>query len=458
MKTKTFKIIIFLLFIMCYVFPDMAFAEAEKTPSSAVFDKILKIIEKEYPSLETLYKHLHANPELSLQEKNTSKRIASELEQAGYGVTRNVGGYGVVGIMKNGEGPTVMIRTDMDALPIEEKTGLPYASKVRAKDAQGREVCVMHACGHDIHMTVFIGMAKLLSQIKDLWKGTLVMVGQPAEESGGGARSMIAEGLFTRFPRPDYALALHDAPFPAGMVSTCEGYILANVDSVDITVRGVGGHGGMPQDTKDPIVMASQLVLALQTIVSREMDPNIPAVVTVGSIHGGTKHNIIPDEVFLQLTVRSYGDNARKNILASIKRITKGIAVAAGVPEDRMPIVKVGEIHTPATYNDPELTRRITKAFRAILGDKNVFTSEPATAGEDFAEYGRVKPRIPICIFWLGAVDSKLFLRARIPGERIPTLHSPYWSPLPDMTIKTGMKAMGAAVLELMGDFIDKER
>jgi hippurate hydrolase len=408
-------------------------------------------IDAVYPDLDRLYKHLHSNPELSFQEEKTAARIAAELKNLGFDVTQNVGGHGLVGVLKNGEGPTVLVRTDLDALPVEEKTGVEYASKVITKDDQGNDVPVMHACGHDVHMTVFVGTARLLVQLKDQWRGTLVMIGQPAEERGAGARAMIADGLFTRFPRPDYALALHvSASLPAGTVGYRPGYALANVDAVDITIRGAGGHGAYPHTTKDPVVMAAQTVLALQTIVSREIAPIEPAVVTVGSIHGGTKHNIIPDEVRLQLTLRSYSDEVRNHTIAAIRRITRGIAMAAGVPEDRMPIVTVQDEYTPATYNDPKLTERIASVFRNVLGDKNVIESDPVMGGEDFGRYGRVEPRIPISLFWLGSVDPKRVEESQRLGKPLPSLHSSLFAPVPEPTIKTGVKAMTAAVLELM--------
>jgi len=288
--------------------------------------------------LDALYKHLHSHPEISFQEENTAKRIADELTKSGFEVTQKVGGHGVVGVLRNGAGPTILLRTDLDALPVKEQTDLAYASKVRTRDDKGNEVDVMHACGHDIHMTVFVGTARLLAQqVKDKWQGTLVMIGQPAEERVGGAKAMIADGLFTRFPKPDFCLALHvDATLPAGTVGYVEGYAMANVDSMDIIIRGAGGHGAWPHTTKDPIVLAAQTILALQTIVSRETEPIEPAVVTVGSIHGGTKYNIIPDDVRLQLTLRSYSEQVRTNTISSIKRITRGLALAAGVPEARV--------------------------------------------------------------------------------------------------------------------------
>ena len=408
---------------------------------------------QEYPRLFELYKHLHTHPELSQHEEQTGQRVADELKETGFEVTTRVGGHGVVGVLRNGRGPTILVRTDLDALPVKEQTGLPYASNVRATDDKGAEVDVMHACGHDVHMTVFVGTARTLVSLKDRWQGTLVMIGQPAEEKGSGARKMLADGLFTRFPKPDYCLALHvKADLPAGSLGYIEGYALGNVDSVDITIRGVGGHGAWPHKTKDPIVLAAQTVLALQTIVSREIAPGEPAVVTVGSIHGGTKHNIIPDAVQLQLTLRSYTDEVRAQTIAAIKRMTRGLAEAAGLPEDRLPIVVLKEQEfTPATYNDPALTRRLAGAFKNWFSETNVQQVKPVMGGEDFSEYGRTADKIPICMFWLGAVKPELVQESEKSGKPLPSLHSSQFAPLPEPTIKTGVIAMTAAVLELAG-------
>lgn len=450
MNTLTPKALVPILCGIFFFTSNLVAQNSNPLPSN-VYDDLQIYVNEHYAYLDQLYKHLHANPELSFHEEQTAARIAQELKNLGFEVTPNVGVHGLVGVMRNGEGPTVLVRTDLDALPVEEMTGLDYASKVRTKDDQGNEVGVMHACGHDVHMTVFVGTARLLSQLKESWRGTLVMIGQPAEEKGAGAKAMLADGLFTRFPRPDYCLALHvNASLPAGKVGYCEGYALANVDAVDITIRGVGGHGAYPHTTKDPVVIAAQVVLALQTIVSREIAPIEPAVVTVGSIHGGTKHNIISDEVHLQLTLRSYSDEVRNQTIAAIKRITKGIAQAAGVPEDRLPIVTVQDEYTPATYNDPDLTQGTAEVFRAVLGDKNVLKVDPVMGGEDFGRYGREEPRIPIFIFWLGSVDPYRVEESLHQKNPLPSLHSSLFAPLPEPTIKTGVIAMTAAVLNLM--------
>ncbi|MEK6570071.1 MAG: amidohydrolase, partial [Bacteroidota bacterium] len=342
-------------------------------------------------------------------------------------------------------------RADMDALPVDERTGLPYASKVRTKNDQRLDVSVMHACGHDIHVTSLLGTAKVLAQLKGSWRGTLVLIGQPAEELGTGADAMLRDELYTRFPRPDYILALHGlASLGTGKIGYCPGYALANVNSVDITIRGVGGHGSQPQSTKDPIVVAAQVVLALQTIVSRENNPLDPAVVTVGSIHGGTKHNIIPDDVKLQLTVRSYKEEVRKRIIASIERITKGIAAAAGIPQDRAPIVEVDKTMSKATYNDPGLTERLAKVWEYALGKENVVKLDPMMFGEDVGVFGLEGHQIPLCGFFVGAVDPAVVAKSKSEGIMLPSLHSSTFAPLPEPTLRTGVKAMTTAVLELM--------
>jgi amidohydrolase len=417
------------------------------------------LIGRELPKLLETYKYLHLHPELSYQEEKTSQLVAKELRNLGYEVTEHFGkydepgrvGYGVVAIMKNGSGPTVLVRTDLDALPLEEKTGLPYASTVKTQNDAGLEVSVMHACGHDIHMTSLLGTATLLSQLKDRWKGTLIMIGQPCEERGAGANAMLKGGLYTQFPKPDFIFALHDnATLEAGKVGICEGYALASVTSVDLLVRGVGGHGAYPHMTKDPVVIASQIVLALQTIVSRENSPLDPAVVTVGSIQGGTKHNIIPDDVRLQITVRAYKEEVRKKILASIERIANGIASAAGVPRDRMPVMKVEESEfTASTYNNPEFTRRVARVFESALGKNNVMKIDPVMGGEDFGAYS-LDDKIPLCMYWLGAVEPEKVEKSRKEGTPLPSLHSSQFAPLPEPTIRTGVKATTSVVLDLM--------
>jgi hippurate hydrolase len=423
----------------------------EKTSPSLMelVPDIKKQIAADYDRLEALYKHIHTHPELSLKEEQTASRLARELREIGFEVTENVGGHGIVGVLKNGTGPTVLVRTDMDALPVIERTGLPYASKVRTRDKQGNEVGVMHACGHDMHMTVFIGVARVLTRLKDRWQGTLVFIGQPAEEIGTGARMMLEDGLFKRFPRPDYCLALHcDNRTAHGKLAFTEGLALANVDSVDITVKGKGGHGAQPHTTIDPIVIAARIVLDLQTLVSRETNPTDPAVVTVGSIHGGSKHNIIPPEVKLQLTVRTFKDSVRDHILKGIDRIAKAAAQAAGAPE---PIVRVdpGEF-TPALKNDPALSRKTVALFRELLGPENVIERPPAMGGEDFSRYGRES--IPIFMYSLGTIAPDRVAAAERPGATpLPSLHSDLYYPVIEPSVKTGVLTMSLAVLNLVG-------
>lgn len=406
---------------------------------------------QELPSLVKLYQELHANPELSMHEVETASHIAKELRAAGLEVTEKVGGNGIVGVLKNGDGPVIMIRTDLDALPVKEQTGAPYASTKVVKDDTGREVNVMHACGHDIHMSSFVGTARVLAKLRDQWSGTIVMIGQHAEERVLGARLMLRAGLFSKFPKPDKAIALHCASDMAhGTVGIVEGYALANVDSVEIVVKGVGGHGSMPHLCKDPIVLASQIVLALQTIVSREVRPGDPAVVTIGSIHGGTKSNIISDEVRLQLTLRSYKTETRQHLIDSIQRIVKAQAVSANMPPDKMPEVIVSDDRASALYNQPALCAEVRQHIGAVIGEKNVLTREPVMGAEDFSEYGLTKEKVPLCMFWLGTQPPALVAEAKTNGTTLPSLHSPYFKPIPEPSIETGVSAMTAAVLGLM--------
>jgi hippurate hydrolase len=395
--------------------------------------------------LTKLYRHFHAHPELSLCEKETAARVAAELKAVGAEVTTGVGGHGVVAIIKNGAGPTVMVRADMDALPVTENTGLPFASQVRVRDASGTEVGVMHACGHDLHMTCLIGVARYLGAHKQQWRGTALLIGQPAEERGPGAQAMLEDGLFQRFPRPDYALALHtDAALAADRVGLRPGYCFGNTDAVDITVLGKGGHGAYPHTTMDPVVQAAQLILALQTIVSREVKPTEPAVVTVGSIHGGTKHNIIPDRVHLQLTVRSYSDEVRRQLLSAIPRKAKAVALACDAPE---PIVEI-KSGLPALYNDERLTARIEGVFRRVLGEQRVTTAEMSMGGEDFSLYG--KAGVPILMFRLGTVNAQRLARHQESGQEPPSLHCPAYYPDAEESLQTGILAMTCAALELL--------
>ncbi len=417
-------------------------------------------VAKQLDPLVRVYKEIHAAPELSHHEERTSQLVANELRSLGYTVTDHFGkypnqkwqGYGVVAVYKNGPGPAVLVRADMDALPVEEQTGLPYASRVRATDDAGNDVPVMHACGHDIHTTVLLGTAKMLMQRKDHWRGTLILVGQPAEERGDGARAMLADGLYAKFPKPDFAVALHDfSDLKVGTVGYTSGYMLAGATSVDVTIRGSGGHGAYPQLTKDPIVMAAEFIQAIQTIVSRENSPTDPAVVTVGSIHGGTKYNIIPDEVKLQLTIRTYSPEVRQHILDSLARIAKGIALVGGVSEERAPIVRVNETEAvDPVYNNPALTERVVASLRRTLGSNNVIPLDRVMGGEDFGAYGLENHQIPTVFFRLGAIDPERIAKSKATGTPLPSLHSSLFWPAPEETIRTGVTAMTAVVLDLM--------
>jgi amidohydrolase len=425
---------------------------AQQTPQS--------LADVELPSLLGIYKDIHSHPELSGHEERTAALVAKELRAAGCQVTEHLGkyensqlkGYGVVGVMKNGDGPTVLVRTDLDALPVKEETGLPYASKVIAKNDEGKDVHVMHACGHDAHVAAFIGTARALAKLKNQWHGTIVFVAQPAEETGNGARALLKDGLYEKFGKPNFALGFHDkADLETGQIGVTEGYTYANVDSVDITVRGVGGHGAYPHKTKDPIVLAAEIINALQTIASRENNPLDPIVITVGSIHGGTKHNIIPDEVKMQLTVRTYKSDVRERVLAAINQIAKGCATAAGLPPERAPIVTVRKDEfCPATYNNPELTKRLVAIWKASLGNENVKIVDPTMGGEDFSEYSLPDHSIPAVDFHIGAVEPAKIAEYKQSKKELPSLHSSKFAPVPEPTIRTGVIGMVTAVLELM--------
>lgn len=414
-------------------------------------DELRDAVTAQMPQLVELYKDLHAHPELSFQEVETAKKLAARARALGFEVTEGVGKTGVVAVMKNGPGPVVMLRADMDGLPVIEQTGLPFASKVRAVAQNGTETGVMHACGHDTHMTAWIGTAQLMAARRKEWSGTLVMILQPAEETGQGAKAMLDDGLFTRFPKPQYVLAFHDAAqFPAGQIGYSKGFALANVDSVDVVVPGVGGHGAYPHTTKDPIVLASSIVMRLQTLVSREQNPSDPAVVTVGSFQAGAKHNIIPDQARLQLTVRSYSDETRKHLLDGIARIAKGEAIAAGMPEDKMPKVTVQDPYTPATYNTPEFTDRVIAGLKPRF-EGRIMETPAVMGGEDFSRYYRAdKANIESLIFWVGGVPQAQWEKAQKGEVELPSLHSPFWAPDAPVVIATATEALTAATLELM--------
>ena len=438
------------IFLTSILAPLLAFGQP--TPQS--------IANAELPSLLTIYKDIHSHPELSTKEQRSSAIVAKELRAAGCEVTENFGHYdnpdwkcyGVVGVMKNGDGPTVLVRTDMDALPVQEQTGASYASKVTMTNVEGKEMPVMHACGHDIHMSALIGTERALGKLKDKWHGTIVFIGQPAEEMVGGARAMLHAGLYDRFGKPAYAVALHDnAEIEAGKIGITAGYYNATVDSVDVTVKGMGGHGAYPHKTKDPITLSAEIINAWQTIASRENNPLDPIVVTVGSIHGGTKHNIIPDEVKMQLTVRTYKPEVRQRVLSAIEQIAKGCATAAGLPPDKMPEVNVLHAeHVNAVYNNPELTKRVKATLKSAIGDENVVDKDPTMAGDDFSEFSLPDHSIPACMFNVGAVDPAKAAEAKKTGASLPSLHSSKFLPLPEPTIRVGIIGMTSAVLDLM--------
>ncbi|QDC37828.1 amidohydrolase [Sphingobium fuliginis] len=417
------------------------------TPPNA----IAATIAKDMDGLMTLYRDLHANPELSEQESATAAKLARRLKAMKFTVTEKVGGTGVVAVLKNGSGPVLLIRADMDGLPVTEQTGLEFASRVKAKTADGAETGVMHACGHDTHMTAFIETARLLSTMKEEWKGTLVMILQPAEEVGRGARLMLEDGLYTRFPRPTHAIAFHDAAnLEAGKIGYTPGFALANVDSVDLLVRGVGGHGAYPQTTRDPIVIGARIVTSLQTLVSREQDPFDPAVVTVGSFMGGAKHNVIPDDAKMLLTVRSYSDETREKLIRGIERVARGEAIAAGVPDDRMPVISVKDEFTPSTYNPPAFANRMADVLKAHFPEGTVSETRPSMAGEDFGRYYRADKSIESFIFWVGGVPADQMAKAKAGEVSLPSLHSPFWAPQADQVIATASEAMTVLAMHIL--------
>jgi amidohydrolase len=434
-----------------------ALCAAAMLTTTAGGQEVPALVEQQLPGLLATYKGIHAAPELSHHEERTSALLAGELRKAGYTVTERVGrypdgtqAYGVVGILKNGAGPTLLVRTDLDALPVTEKTGLAYASSVRSKNPAGQDVGVMHACGHDVHITTMIGVARNMAALKSQWHGTLMLIGQPSEETIDGAKAMLADHLYERFGRPDMAIALHDANFAAGQVSVVPGPALASSTSIDVVMRGVGSHGAAPEAGKDPIVMASEFVVALQTVVSRSISPDQPAVVTVGDIHGGTKRNIIPDEVKMELTTRCYNEAVRQTIIEGVKRTAKGIAIAGGVPEDRMPVVTVLEDEsTPATINDVALAARLQKIFVAKLGAANVIERKPIMGSEDFGLFS-LGQKIPAVIFWLGAYDPTKVAESEKTGVALPSPHSPFFAPLPEPTLRTGVTVMTDAAVALL--------
>ena len=409
-------------------------------------------ISGDMPQLMALYRDLHANPELSMQEYRTPAKLAPEMRKLGFTVTEKVGKTGLVAVMRNGPGPVLMLRADMDALPVKEQTGLPFASKAVGKLPDGTETPVMHACGHDTHIASWLGTARRLVAMKDQWSGTLMMILQSGEETGEGARAMLAEGLYTRFPKPGYVLAFHDsAILPAGNIGLTPGYTTASVDNVDIIVKGVGGHGATPQATKDPIVLASRIVLALQTLVSREKNPLDPAVVTVGSFNSGNKHNVIPDEAKLQLTVRTYKPEVRKLLLDGIGRIARGEAIAAGVPDDKMPIVTIREEqHTPATFNSEKLSNHELDLFREHFGADRTSVLPPLMVGEDVGRYWLDDASVQGTLFWVGGVPKAKWDAVNGDPSKLPSLHSPFWAPDAETVISTATEAMTLAALDIL--------
>jgi hippurate hydrolase len=435
--------------IVAMVFLFAAPAMAQDLPS---------FVNAQLPGLVETYKNLHTHPELSHHEEQSSALLAAELRKAGYSVTEHIGKYpdgtqafGVVAVLKNGDGPTLLIRTDMDALPIIEETGLSYASHVKTQNASGQEVGVMHACGHDIHMTTMVGVGRAMAAMKNQWHGTLMLIGQPSEETVDGAKAMLADHLYERFGTPDMAIALHDTNRgAAGTISVTSGAAQASSSSVDVTIRGVGGHGAAPQEGKDTIVMAAEFIVQLQTIVSRQENPLDPAVVTVGDIHGGTKRNIIPDEVKMELTVRAFSEKSRQIILDGIRRAAEGVALSAGVPTDRAPIVTVLDETSPVNFNNPELAARVKAAAIKAIGAQNVIDGTPIMASEDFGELGLEGHKIPTFMFWLGAMDPARFAAAQAEGKTLPGPHTSRFQPLPEPTLRTGVVAMTSVAISLL--------
>lgn len=434
--------------------PEIAFTLLLCFALPAAGQDLKELIKKEVSgsltSAELMYRDLHQNPELSLQEFRTAAKMAEALKKLGFEVTEGVGGNGVVGVLSNGSGPVIMLRTDMDALPVKETTGLPWASAVTTTDLNGTETPVMHSCGHDLHMTVWHGTLSTLVSFKGRWRGTIIAVAQPAEEVSGGSVQMIDDGLYTRFPVPDYALCYHvSSDLPAGTTGYCPGPIFAGVNSVDIKVFGIGGHGAMPHKTIDPIVLSAKIILDYQTIVSREINPVSPAVVTVGSIHGGTKHNIIPGEVDMKLTIRFFTDDVYRQIIAALRRIADGQAVAAGLKADRMPLITTGSEYTPPVENDPDLVSKATFSMAGILGKENVIRVDPATVAEDFGKYGRTPEKVKIALFWLGGVNRPDYYESLEKGTMLPALHSSNFYPDFEPAYTAGVTAMSKTVIDL---------
>jgi amidohydrolase len=431
-----------------FLFAAAAAALASPLPAATLGEAI----KADMPLLMTVYRDMHANPELSMQEVRTPAKMAPKMRKLGFTVTEHVGKSGLVAVFRNGPGPVLMLRADMDALPVKEQTGLPFASKAVGKLPDGSPTLVMHACGHDTHIASWLGTARRMVAMKEQWSGTLVMNLQSGEETGEGAKAMLGDGLYTRFPKPNFVVAFHDsALMPAGMIGITPGYTTASVDNVDITVKGVGGHGASPQATKDPIVLASRIVVSLQTLVSREKNPLDPAVVTVGSFQSGNKHNVIPDEAKLQLTVRTYKPEVRKLLLDGIARIARGEAIAAGLPDDRMPTVTIRDTqHTPATFNSEKLANRATELFKAQFGADRTTVLPPHMVGEDVGRYWLDDPAVQGTLFWVGGVPKAKWDAAGGDTTKLPSLHSPFWAPDADTVIATATEAMTVVSLDIL--------
>jgi hippurate hydrolase len=422
--------------------PVLLFNASTNPEKSVVVEK--ELIKKDLPYLVDFYKTRHMNPEISLEEKNTSAALAAELRKIGIEVTGNFGGYGIVGVLKNGDGPTILYRTDMDALPMYEKTELQYKSKLITQYS-GEEVGTMHSCGHDMHMAAWLGTARVMTEMKSRWKGTLVLIGQPAEEIGQGSKMMLDAGLYQKFGVPDYGIGLHSSPtIAAGQVGLGKGFTMANTESIDIKVFGVGAHGATPHMSIDPVIIGSMIVMELQTIVSRSLKPTESAVITVGAIKGGIKHNIIPDEVTLKLTVRTFTEEVRMMVHKRIKEICRGVAIAAGLSEDNLPEVIIPDVFTPSNYNNPDLVDRITQSAESVISKDNVVYAEPQMVGEDFSRYGQTEHKVPTVLLWLGTVPDD-----RMKSGFLPGLHSPFYYPQPEKSIETGVSVMSQTLLDL---------
>jgi amidohydrolase len=437
------KIILTISFIIL----SASFVSGQKT---SLEENIAKFVNGEVENYHELYIDLHRNPELSFMESETSKKMAVELKSIGFEVTAGVGGNGVVGVFRNGNGKVIMLRTDMDALPVKENTGLPFSSTSTMKDASGNINPVMHACGHDLHMSVWLGTLKALVALRKNWNGTLLAVAEPAEEVSGGSIAMINDGIFKKFPKPDLALCYHvSAELPVGTIGFCPGPVFAGVGSAEVTVFGIGGHGAMPHNTIDPVVLSARIIMDIQTIVSREINPVKPAVITVGAIHGGTKNNIIPDEVRMLLSLRFFSDDIYSRMRESLTRITRGAAIAAGLPENKMPRIEFNNQYTPPVINDNELVLQTVKYMRESIGNDKVIQVDPAMVAEDFGKFGRTEEKIPIAIFWLGGVNLIKYNDHLEKGTILPSLHNSSFVPDFYPAFNCGVSAMTEAVIGL---------